>query len=87
MSAGGARWPRGMALAVARELCERMAPACERLVVAGSLRRKAQRVGDNKWNPYGAGFTAIPDGAIVPMESEAAVFAFVGLPYREPWQR
>lgn len=40
------RWPRAAALDVARELCKRLKPVCERLVVAGSLRRKKSEVGD-----------------------------------------
>lgn len=42
-----------------------------------------------KWTPYGAGF-ARPMGlgeAIHPVESEREVFEFVGLEYREPWER
>jgi DNA polymerase/3'-5' exonuclease PolX len=38
------------------------------------------------WNPYGAGFTARNRDCVV-MDSEEAVFAFVGLPYREPARR
>ena len=178
------RWPRADALAVAREICARLSPHCERLVVAGSLRRKKQDVGDveilyisrleerqadllttemvsladeeiarmladgtlskrpsrtggtawgskNKlalhrsglpvdlfrtaaeswwnylvcrtgpadsntriateaqrrgyqWNPYSSGFTRLADGTTFPMQSEEAVFAFVGLPYCAP---
>lgn len=40
------RWPRAEAIAVARELCQVMQPVCTRLVVAGSLRRRKQDVGD-----------------------------------------
>jgi len=40
------RWPRAAALAVAKELCDALAPACDRLVVAGSLRRRKATVGD-----------------------------------------
>ena len=39
-----------------------------------------------KWNPYGAGFSG-PMGAKHPVTSEADVFEFAGLPYREPWER
>lgn len=39
-----------------------------------------------KWNPYGAGFSG-PMGAKHVVGSEAEVFEFVGLPYREPWER
>lgn len=40
------RYPRAAALAVARELCEALKPHCERLIVAGSLRRRKAMVGD-----------------------------------------
>jgi len=39
-----------------------------------------------KWNPYGVGFTN-DRGEIVPVTSEREVFEFVGLPYKEPWER
>lgn len=39
-----------------------------------------------KWNPYGAGFSGSM-GAKHAVTSEAGVFEFVGLPYREPWER
>lgn len=183
------KYPRAAALAVARELCAVLKPACERLIVAGSLRRRKDLVGDveivyapivaeiraglfeadtqkvsavdceldklqargvigrrrnvngsemwgekNKlafhcasgvpvdffaataanwfnylvcrtggarsnteiaaaakrkgwqWNPYGAGFTN-ERGELVRMASERDVFAFAGLPWREPWER
>jgi len=38
-----------------------------------------------KWNPYGEGFSR--GGETRRMESEREVFAFVGLPYREPGRR
>jgi DNA polymerase/3'-5' exonuclease PolX len=38
-----------------------------------------------KWNPYGAGFSR--NGEVRAMESEAAVFEFVGLPYEQPEAR
>ena len=38
-----------------------------------------------KWNPYGAGFSRGDE--VRAMESEAAVFAFVGLPYEQPEAR
>lgn len=41
-----------------------------------------------KWKPYGQGFVkgeAIP--RVVPMRSEEAVFDFVNLKYKEPWER
>lgn len=40
------KWPRAAALEVARELCTRLKPFCEKLIVAGSLRRRKQEVGD-----------------------------------------
>ena len=40
------RFPRTEALEVARELCAALKPACERIIVAGSLRRKKPSVGD-----------------------------------------
>ena len=184
---GKVRWPRAAGLEVAKELCNRLKPCCEQLIVAGSLRRRKADVGDveilyvsrmesrpfdmfstvsvslaeeeiarmladgtltkrpskvggtawgdkNKlavhrsgmpvdlfrtvseswwnylvcrtgpadsntriateaqrkgyrWNPYGAGFTCLADGKITTMDSEESVFAFVGLPYLEPWTR
>lgn len=40
------RYPRPLAIKVARELCERLKSSCEQLVVAGSLRRRKATVGD-----------------------------------------
>lgn len=40
------KFDRSVALAVAKALCGALAPACERLIVAGSLRRRKERVGD-----------------------------------------
>ena len=40
------RWPRADAVAVARELVDAIQPHCERLVVAGSLRRRKRTIGD-----------------------------------------
>jgi DNA polymerase/3'-5' exonuclease PolX len=41
-----------------------------------------------KWNPYGAGFSGrLHPNKIYPMRSEREVFEFVGLEYKEPWQR
>ena len=181
------RWPRADALIVAKELCVALKPACEQMIVAGSLRRRKADVGDveilfvpkmevrpvdmfeskpfsladevierllatgrlskrpstlghfawgaknklalhatglpvdlftatpenwwnyvvcrtgpadsntriaslaqqrgYKWNPYGSGYTRLSDSEIIPMGSEAEVFAFVGLEYREPADR
>jgi DNA polymerase/3'-5' exonuclease PolX len=38
------------------------------------------------WQPYGVGFRTT-SGDIHVCDSERAVFEFVGLPYREPWER
>lgn len=41
------------------------------------------------WNPYGSGFSR-PSGlgkAFHQVKSERDVFEFVGMPYREPWER
>lgn len=46
----------------------------------------AQRKGW-KWNPYGSGFTNNRSGEMRVMESEEAVFKFVGLPYLPPEKR
>jgi hypothetical protein len=40
------RWSRDEALPVAAELCRRLKPVTERLIVAGSLRRRRAAVGD-----------------------------------------
>jgi DNA polymerase/3'-5' exonuclease PolX len=40
------KWSRSAALEVARELCDRLEPFCERLIVAGSIRRRKAEVGD-----------------------------------------
>lgn len=40
------RYARVIALRVAKELCEALKPACDRLILAGSLRRKKADVGD-----------------------------------------
>lgn len=40
------RFPRAAALDVCRELCRELKPVTERLIVAGSLRRRKEEVGD-----------------------------------------
>ena len=50
--------------------------------IAGRAKARGYR-----WNPCGVGFTWLSDGEVFAMGSEAEVFAFVGLPYREPWER
>jgi DNA polymerase/3'-5' exonuclease PolX len=55
------KYPRADALKVAKELCDLMKPLCERLVVAGSLRRRKPEVGDVEilFIPQ---FVTVPDG-------------------------
>lgn len=43
---GKGKFPRAVALEVARELCRWLEPDCERLICAGSLRRRKLEVGD-----------------------------------------
>lgn len=43
---GKVKFPRDAALAVARELCVSLTDRCERLICAGSLRRRNSMVGD-----------------------------------------
>lgn len=184
------KFPRAAALAVAKELCDALKPHCTKLIVAGSLRRRKELVGDVeilyvpqfqdvadglfdtrkenlsdhfidclltvgllakrkntagsemwgeknklarhvatgipvdlfsateenwfnylvcrtggaennvaicnaaiargwKWNPYGSGFTRASGlgEEKFTVNSERDVFEFVGLPYREPWER
>lgn len=40
-----------------------------------------------RWNPYEAGFSHLGSGEHFDVKSERDVFEFVGLPYREPWER
>ena len=42
-----------------------------------------------KWKPYSPGFIDlnVPDAPPIAMNSEEAVFRFVGLAYQEPWRR
>jgi len=181
------KYPREAADAVARELIERLKPCCNRIIVAGSLRRRKPEVGDveilfipkmetrkvdwfasesvsmaaeeieamvadgtlsrrisvsgaatwgdknklavhrggipvdlfaateatwfnylvcrtgphslniriaeaakrklHQWNPYGEGFTDLRGGHTIAMDSERAVFEFVGIPFVEPIHR
>lgn len=48
--------------------------------IASEAKRKGWR-----WSPYSPGFKRA--GAIRAVRSEREVFAFVGLPYLEPWER
>ena len=45
-AAGKKRWPRAEAISVARDICAALLPVAERLIVAGSLRRRKPDVGD-----------------------------------------
>lgn len=40
------KWPRAEAEAVARELVQALEPSCEQIVIAGSIRRRKELVGD-----------------------------------------
>jgi DNA polymerase/3'-5' exonuclease PolX len=40
------KFPRALALSVANQIVERLTPQCHRIVIAGSLRRKKDLVGD-----------------------------------------
>lgn len=50
-----------------------------------AIARAAQDMGW-RWNPYGSGFSGAA-GAVHTVTKEEDVFAFVGLPYKEPWDR
>lgn len=65
----------------ANTLVVRTGPAalCRRICVLAQKKRC-------KWNTYGEGFSR-SDGSVVAMTTEQEVFAFVGLPYKEPWDR
>lgn len=54
------KYPRATALAVAKELCD-IQRLCERLIFAGSLRRRKSEVGDVEIL-YIPKFTTVPDG-------------------------
>jgi hypothetical protein len=55
------KFPRGAAIEVARTMVQFLSPWCERLIVAGSLRRRKQTVGDIEIL-YIPKFTCVPDG-------------------------
>jgi DNA polymerase/3'-5' exonuclease PolX len=65
------RFPRALAIDVARELCNALAPHCERLVVAGSLRRRKKMVGDVE-------ILFIPKTKHVPKLAQTDMFSEVG---------
>jgi len=60
----------------------RTGPADSNTRIATEAQRRGYR-----WNPYGPGYTCLTSGDSNTMDSEEAVFAFVGLPYLEPWER
>lgn len=53
-----------------------------------TIAMRAQEMGW-RWNPYGEGFSKIcgKHVEIQPMGSEEDVFSFVGMSYKEPWER
>jgi DNA polymerase/3'-5' exonuclease PolX len=53
-----------------------------------AIAAKAQELGW-KWNPYGDGFSrpTVPTREVRVMGSEREVFEFVGMEYKEPWER
>ena len=60
----------------------RTGPASHNTMLAGRALAMGYR-----WHPYQAGFERMSDRAIIPMDSEQAVFKLLGLPYLEPWER
>lgn len=61
----------------------RTGPAESNITIATAAKDKGF-----KWNPYGAGFSGrLHPDKIYPMYSEREVFEFVGLGYKEPWER
>lgn len=60
----------------------RTGPGESNIAIAQAAKRKGWR-----WNPYGDGFTREDGRESFRVDSEHAVFEFVGLPYRNPWQR
>ena len=60
----------------------RTGPAESNLAIATAAQAKGW-----KWNSYGAGFTHLGSSERHAVASEAEVFEFVGLPFREPWER
>jgi DNA polymerase (family 10) len=60
----------------------RTGPADSNTRIATTARQKGWQ-----WCPYDVGFRNLRTGQMHAVQSEAEVFEFVGLPYREPWQR
>lgn len=63
---GGVKYPRSLACAVARELVAALEPACERLILAGSLRRRRPEVGDIELLYIPRHGLATPPGELLP---------------------
>lgn len=66
------RYPRELALECARDITARIQPHCERLVFAGSLRRRLLTVGDVEFLFIGKLGTFVPDGALFPEAGDLA---------------
>lgn len=60
----------------------RTGPAESNVAIASAARRMGWQ-----WHPYGRGFSNLKTGEHAAACSERDVFEFVGLPYREPWER
>lgn len=60
----------------------RTGPGESNIAIASAARRMGWQ-----WHPYGAGFTKLDGSDARRVASEREVFEFVGLPYREPWER
>jgi DNA polymerase (family 10) len=51
-----------------------------------AIANRAQEMG-YKWHPYHDGLSRLSDGTIIKIDSERALFDFLGWPYLEPWER
>lgn len=60
----------------------RTGPATSNTALAAAALARGYR-----WQPYGAGFTRLSDGEVIPMGSEAEVFDFVRMPFLAPHRR
>ena len=63
------RFPRHVALTVANDLCEILRPVCERVIIAGSIRRGKQWVGDVEILYIGKQITQAKPGDMFAMET------------------
>ncbi len=66
------RYPRAAAIAVAKELCDRLKPHTERIMVCGSLRRRKESVGDVE-------IVYIPKTSPALQLAQSALFEIAGL--------